>query len=349
MNVGMKTGLFVAHVAVAALALFAPADAQAYVYSTCEGNAIKWNSGWTNMHISTTSMPAGSTWDSRLQNAMWHWNNVKGSGFNYYVNRDTDGSHNGDNGVNEIYFDSSISGALAVTYTRYHCYWLFGYQYGIDETDIGFNSNYSWTTGTYSYSSPTGSPYNFEAVALHELGHALGLKHEDARMATMNSYYPNSGPLGSSRQWDPFGDDRLGARVLYPDGTGETDVAGSALKRTGTGSSNLVSSPASAARGSSVTIEFTFTNLSTSTQTFDIGFYLSTNDIISTGDVWLGTNYGAWGSAGFTGTFSRTVTIPSWVAPGTYYLGFIPDPNNAKAEDNEGNNSQRMPRAIRIY
>ena len=324
-------------------------QAQAYSYRTCDGNAIKWNSNWTNMYISTTSFPAGSTWDSRLQNAMWHWNNVKGSSFNFYVGRDTDGTHSSGNGVNEVYMTSSISGALAVTYTTYDCYWLFGYVYGIKETDIGFNSNYSWSTSTYSYSNPTGSPYNFEGVALHELGHALGLLHEDRWMATMNSYYPNSGPYGYYKEWDPFGDDRLGERVIYSDGTTETDLAGSALKRTGTGTSGLVSSPTSAAAGSSVTIEYTFSNLSTASKTFDNGFYLSTNDFISTGDTLLGSNFGASAGAGGTGTFSRTLTIPSGTAPGTYYLGFLVDKNSAHSESNEGNNNQPMPRSITIY
>jgi matrixin len=336
-------------VAFAAL-LFASTEAQAYVYRTCGGNQIKWNSGWSNMYISTTSFPASSTWDSRLQNAMWHWNNVKGASFNFYVGRDTDGSHSSGNGVNEVYFDSSLSGGtLAVTTTRSHCYWLFGYNQGIDETDIGFNSNYSWSTSPYNYSNATGSPINFEGVALHELGHALGLQHEDTRMATMNSFYPNSGPFGYYKEWDPFGDDRLGIRALYSDGTTETDIAASPLKRTGSGSSDLVSSPSFAARGSAITREFTFSNQSTSTQSFDIGFYLSSDAYISTFDTLLGMNFGAWGSSGFSGTFSRTLTIPSWIAPGTYYLGFIVDPNNAKGESVESNNYQQMPRTITIY
>ena len=252
-------------------------------------------------------------------------------------------------GSTKVYFDSSLSGALAVTSTRYHCYWFFGYHYGIDETDIGFNSNYSWTTGAYSYANPDGSPYSFEAVALHEFGHSLGLDHEDRWMATLNSYYPNSGPLGSNREWDPLGDDRLGVRALYPDGTTEVDIAGSALKRTGAGTSGLVSSPLWAARGSYVTIEFTFSNLSTSTETFDIGFYLSTNDIISTGDTWLGTNYGAWGSSrlhrnlfedccGFRTRAGHVLPRDSSSTPPT-----------RKGENNESNNPQRMPRAITIY
>lgn len=323
--------------------------AQAAVWRECSGNKIRWNSNFANMAISTTSIPAGSSMDSRLQNAMWHWNNVKGSSFNFYVLRDTDGTHNSSNGVNEIYFSSAETGsALAVTFSRYHCYWAFGWRYGRDEADIAFNTSLAWSTSPFNYAS-LGSPYSFEGVALHELGHALGLLHEDNRMATMNSYYPNSGPFGYYKEWDPFGDDRLGVRALYGDATTERDVAGSAFKRTGTGTSGLVSSPLSAARGSTVNIEFTFSNLGTSTQTFDIGFYLSTNNYISTADTLLGTNYGAWGSAGFTGTFSRSLYIPTSVAPGTYYLGFLLDKGNTTAEANEGNNGQPMPRTITIY
>jgi subtilase family serine protease len=57
---------------------------------------------------------------------------------------------------------------------------------------------------------------------------------------------------------------------------------------------------------------------------------------------------GAWGTAGYTGTFTRTLTIPANTAPGTYYLGFIVDHNNAIAEANEGNNWAEMPIPIII-
>jgi len=59
-------------------------------------------------------------------------------------------------------------------------------------------------------------------------------------------------------------------------------------------------------------------------------------------------NYGAWGDPGFSGTYTKYVTIPANTAPGTYYLGFLIDPNNAVGETNEGNNIQPMPRTIRI-
>ncbi|MDJ0736396.1 MAG: CARDB domain-containing protein [Nostocaceae cyanobacterium] len=342
-----QSAVFVISICAASLSF--SSEAQAYSYRTCSGNRIKWNNGWTNMYISTTSFPAGSTWDSRLQNAMWHWNNVKGSSFNFYVGRDTDGSHNDNNGRNEVYLDGSLSGTtLAVTRKRYHCYWLFGWRYGIDETDIGFNNNVSWNTGGLNYSN-LGSPFNFESVALHELGHALGLNHEDRWMATMNSFYPHSGSLGHWKEWDPLGDDRLGARFLYPDSTTETDIAASLFRRTGSGTSGLNSSPSSAARGSSITYQFTFTNLGTSSQTFNIRFYLSTNDYISTFDTVLGTNTGASAGSGGTGTFTRTLYIPTSIAPGTYYLGHIVDYNNGISENNESNNYMEAPRTITIY
>lgn len=335
--------------ALAALAGLAAPAAHAASWLNCGGNAIKWNSHRTTMAISTSSFPAGSAWDGDLQNAMWHWNHVKGSGFNFFVARDTDGTSSSGNGVNEVYFNAAQAGtALAVTRSRYHCYWLFGWQRGLDEADIAFNTNLSWNTGVVNYAA-LNSPFHFESVSLHELGHALGLQHSDNVMATMNSFYPNGGSLGHAKEIDPLPDDRAGARAIYPDSTTETDIAGSAFLRTGSGTSGLVSSPTWAYRGNSVTISLSVPNLSTASKTFNIGFYLSTNDFISTSDRLLGTNTGASVSAGGVLTFSRTLTIPANVAPGTYTLGFLVDNNGALGEANEVNNNQPMPRTIAVY
>lgn len=322
-----------------------------YNWRTCNDEKITWDNGWTNMYISTTSFPAGSIWDTRLQNAMATWNDVKNSDWRFYVGRDTDGSHDDDNGVNEIYFDNDEgpNGALAVTHSRWTCYWLFGNHKWYDEADIEFNDNLSWNTGSYNYNNATGSPFCFEGIALHELGHVLGLNHEDRWMATMNSYYPNSGVFGNYKEWDPYADDRQGVRYLYSDATSEIDIACSVLKRTGSGTSDLTSSPSSVSKGSSVTIEYTFSNLGTSRVDFNIGYYLSNDAIITTGDTRLTSNSGAYANAGSTGTYTRTLTIPSSTATGTYYLGVIVDYNNSVSEANESNNACPMPRAIYIY
>ena len=73
------------------------------------------------------------------------------------------------------------------------------------------------------------------------------------------------------------------------------------------------------------------------------------NTYISSYDRTLSTNYGAWASPGFSGTFSKTVTIPADVAPGTYYLGYVIDFDNQISEANETNNIQPLPRSITIY
>ena len=56
--------------------------------------------------------------------------------------------------------------ALASTGTWYRTTEIDGY-YPIVESDIAFNSNYRWTT--------TGSNIDIQSVALHELGHIIGL------------------------------------------------------------------------------------------------------------------------------------------------------------------------------
>lgn len=79
---------------------------------------------------------------------------------------------------------------------------------------------------------------------------------------------------------------------------------------------------------------------------FTIGFYLSTDDVISTAtDTFL--DRATESSAQHPNDFfagSRSVTIPSGTLPGRYYLGVVLDDTNAIPEEDEDNNdmSQRM-------
>jgi hypothetical protein len=165
----------------------------------------------------------------------------------------------------------------------------------------------------------------------------------------MNSVYPGPGPSGFAKKMQPVGDDRLGMRALYGNGGSEVDLAGLMAKRTTPGNSYPVYSPDSAARGSQVTIEDTWSNFGTSyINFFLIYFYLSTNDYISTYDRYLGYATAS-ANPGYTDTFSVTLTIPADIAPGTYYLGYLVDPGNGWQESDEFNNIQPLPRPITIY
>lgn len=332
--------------------------AGAFWYLCCDNcdDPITWSetcNKCARMKMLPVSFPSKSIWNNLSRRAMASWNLVNRCDFNFLIGLDTNNTFDHSNGVNEVYFfNTDGSGnTLAVTWLRYNDCLPFD-DADIHEADVEFDVDESWYTTAFSYTS---SNINFELVAVHEFGHALGLSprqdlHEDRVLARLNSFYPNGGPITRSRLVQPLADDRAGARFLYPgSGTARADLVASNYKRTGSGTSGLVSSPDSASRGSSVTVEFTFMNIGNANSgSFNIGFYLSTNDTILTADRLIGTNTGASVSAGGVVTFSRELTIPNTVTPGTYYMGILLDKDNDVVEWSNSNNGLAQPRTITI-
>ncbi|WP_298782496.1 Ig-like domain-containing protein [uncultured Polaribacter sp.] len=78
------------------------------------------------------------------------------------------------NGVNTVMFDSTMSASqLGVCYSRWGSCSSTGDRV-VTEIDIIFNPNVNWN---YTTSNASGSQYDFETVALHELGHGRQIKH----------------------------------------------------------------------------------------------------------------------------------------------------------------------------
>lgn len=99
--------------------------------------------------------------------------------------------------------------------------------------------------------------------------------------------------------------------------------------------------------GKSVTITDTVKNQGTSTAIgFAVGLYLSTDPIMTTADTLLAGRSGLSLAPGASSTGTTTVTVPSTLQAGTYYLGAIADYGNARAESNESNNTITGPSVV---
>jgi hypothetical protein len=186
----------------------------AYVLS---GN--RWRDGKTTLYTGFPASLANATlFSSALEESMALWNTtpfrfqIDGS----YVDpcsgysRSNNGSGfpigNGD-GKNSVDFRSDVCGndfdssTLAITLNM-GTKGSLGFDY-IDESDIIFNTRYDWAV----YDGTRRLKTDFRRVALHELGHVLGLGHEATNDAIMA---PKLGDLDRLTA-----DDKAGAALLY--------------------------------------------------------------------------------------------------------------------------------------
>jgi hypothetical protein len=172
--------------------------------------------------IGALYVPTGQTWDdtdipvpfrinpntgdvpgdgerTAVQNALATWTNASCSYFAYSYQGSCSATSQAQDGVNCVSWSpSSGGGALAKSF-----WWFQGSR--IIESDIVFYDSYSWST------NPGVGQYDVESVALHELGHSLGLGHSSYSSAVM--WY--SILAGVERRSLHF-DDRDGVCALYP-------------------------------------------------------------------------------------------------------------------------------------
>ena len=201
----------------AGLALASSAWGYTYIWSG-SNMPVKWGPGTVTMRImadNTTHLSDGTTQTTCIQAAMTDATR----GWNHYLNIEqfspviaAAGTGSDGNGINEIFFSASAYGqswdtnTLAVTTT-----WTSNQDGNRRvEADIIFNTKYTWDS--YRGSLQSGK-IDLQRVALHELGHVLGLNHPDQATpaqsvsAIMNSVISNLDSLAS--------DDITGAQNLY--------------------------------------------------------------------------------------------------------------------------------------
>jgi hypothetical protein len=114
-----------------------------------------------------------------------------------------------DQGTSTTDDDVNIAGALAVAFI-YQV--VSGPETGeIRDANIVFNgADFLWTASTY----PEANHYDIESVALHEIGHTLGLAHSPVAVASL---FPRLG-AGSRLARKLSSDDIAGVTAIYPGG-----------------------------------------------------------------------------------------------------------------------------------
>lgn len=349
--------------------LSAPELASAYSYKQCLGHPIKFGSSGQTINASTVSFPSGY-WENGIRDTVTKFNRNP-SNFRYTIAMDSGGVGR-NNGQNEVWggTGSILSSAPAIAYQYWTCYWLFGDHVHMDEVDVIFDygTPWQWTADTVKSSliRYTGSLRAIQTTGAHELGHGLILNHVNTEYNIMGSDFEHIHVNGSTATAYTGEDAADGSVFLYgARSPAWEDVAVVHWKYSGasgeysdhtktviydTGGSVLPTTNVSGEtgyrvnRGQTVRAEFTYENNGANTQTgIQVGYYISTNDLITTFDRKIG-------SASFNlsrdNVFTTTVNlvIPNDLSSGTnYWLGVIIDDNGAIRESVETNNATYIP------
>lgn len=357
-----------------ALAAICVLTHQASAYSTwsCLGEKMKWSSNSVTMRLASNSF-SNSSWRSSMTTAISRVNQNP-SRFRFSSSY-PDSSVAVDNGQSEAWFTSNqslLGGAPARAFVQMDCidYWIFGTDVEITEADVIFDNQRPYTT-TMSKTSlwPYGGGSRpFQTTAIHELGHGAGLAHTNNTYNIMGQDWTHITANGATARSYLGEDAAHGLVYLYgTTGSSAEDFAVTHFKRVGasgqysthdktvlrTSSGGALSSFTSGGervyrvnRGQTIRLELTYENNGKTRRTEDLGFYVSTNNYISTYDRLIGTRSLDLGRNTVYTTW-HYVTIPTNLTRGAnYWLGAIIDRNGSLSEMTEANNATYVP--IRI-
>lgn len=336
--------------ALCALAFLLASSAGAY-------NTIgRWRTNQITMRASSSGFPAGNAFRTSLGTVVSRFNQNPSNQSFALIYDDTSVALG--NRQNEIWFSTSSQYNPAVTY-----YWKDSSGYLV-EADVIFYSAVAWTTSMVKTNLVTygGSRRPFETTAMHELGHAAGLNHEEGEYNIMGADW-NHIHLNGTTCRSYVGEDANAGLValygLYSAGVRE-DLAVTHFKYKGfsgaysthqpcgmfTSTDVLLASSTFAGqrryavkRGSQAKVEFTYENEGESGQATNIGFFVSTDSLITTADRLIATQRIIVARADVD-TLRHLVTIPSDLVVGqTYYLGVIVDHDNRLIEVDANDNA----------
>lgn len=316
----------------------------------------RYTSNNMKMRASKVSFPAGNPYRTALSNVVSRYFNNP-SDF-WFTQTWDDTSVGFENGQNEVWFSANAK------YDPAYTFWWYDIWGDVDEADCVFFNGEAYTTSMDKTSLWTfGGAYRpFETTAAHEYGHASGLSHVNTEYNIMGQDWTHIHCNGQTARCY-VGEDACDGLVSlygrysngdiqdlsvslhrYKGKSGEysthkmgkmTDGEGGALPTsTFNGQTRY-----DVFRGQGVFVEFTYENEGETTKTVNLGFYISTNSVISTGDTLIATQ-GVKEARGNVHQLSTYLNLPENLTPGkTYYLGVIIDYDNAVPEVDSSNNA----------
>jgi hypothetical protein len=183
------------------------------VFSTPVGTYVTdgdtWSEARTVFHVDIPG--ADGLWDDAFESAMFRWNDV--TNFEFRIVRNSYGDPCNDPNVsaamNGVAFYDSICGTAWSDEIAISITWVIKSTSEIAQAGVLFNRQEDW--GVYSgpyWGDPFFGINDFRRIAVHELGHCLGLDHEDSVTAIMQS-------LAGDLEY-PTVDDIAGVNFLYP-------------------------------------------------------------------------------------------------------------------------------------
>ena len=174
-----------------------------------ELSGSKWRGAKTDFYVSLMgTAPSGETWQDSFLAALADWENDTVFDFTI-IEEEIDPCL--EDGLNSVEFTDDVCGSayggstLAVTLRRY-IPTLLG-EADLFEADIVVNNSISYDIYDGPLYPSGSSAIDFRRVAIHELGHVLGLEHETREIAIMA---PSIGDLDR-----PTEDDLAGVDALY--------------------------------------------------------------------------------------------------------------------------------------
>lgn len=203
-------------------------------FTTATGLGLFWPNAQAvlNLQLGCPATPLvnfGPCWDDAAEDAAGRWNAVA-TQFRFLKTTPAQAVNpcSASNGVNSVAFSDTICGtafgATTLAVTRI----IFASDGTIFDTVVLFNESRNWST----YSGPLQpGVQDLHRVAIHELGHVLGLDHPDQHGQTVNAIMNST----VSNIDAPQADDINGVNIIYPSGAAPLGVLESP-RQGGTGS-----------------------------------------------------------------------------------------------------------------